>query len=1151
MAIRDTVAVLAGELGLAFQPLAAALRTPATFRDFLEELGWNFATPPAALDALRQPVVDLVTLVSGPPLEDSQLDDLLIDVLAAFAAVSDLGSASGLSEEFKRDFPRQLADYLLARYFIVQQPRWGFLLMALGVIRFEDAPATAERAAIERPVFAFEDLDDLLSDPLAFLKGSYHWGQSDFAGDRLAQSLVGLLEAWGFPVPERRRDLATLGALSAGSLAPDQVEDSSPELILIESDMDPDAFGAGVGLFLLPETATAKPGFALLPFATADFAEEVQITDNLTLGFKGTVDLSSNVGIFVRPDTDIQFLSGLTSGGPAPVTGDFSVVLGLGQPNAPIIILGSPDGSRLEIGGVSAVAGARFRNGLEVFTELALEAGKVVVKPAADDSDGFIASLLPGDGLNIDFNLMVGFSTTKGIYFGGSGRFEIELPVHRKIGPVEILSAALAIRPKSGGIPVDLAATIKGDFSILKATVQNIGLTANFTFPDDRKGNLGPVNLALGFKAPDGVGVVVDTGAVQGGGFLSIDTGAGRYSGAIELSVFGISVKAFGVIDTKFADGSKGFSFVIVIIAEFTPIQLSFGFTLLGIGGLLGINRSVNEKGLADAVRTGSLAHVLFPVDPVNDAPAIIHDLSTVFPATKDHFLIGPMAKLGWGTPTLIAADLGIIIEFPGPRIAVLGILRMLLPDPDDAVVQLQMAVAGLLDFPAQKFALDASLFDSTIAGYPVSGDMAFRLQLGPKAKFLLSVGGFNPGFEAPPPFPTLRRASVDFMVNGNPSLVASGYLAITSNTAQIGASIQLKASGSGIDLNGWLGFDVLFVFSPFSFNAGISAGVRISFHGHGIGITLRGSLTGPNPWHLKGRVCVSILWWDACLPIDVTFGNDQPATLPEIDPWVGDPAIPLIGLRDAMLDARNWSGTTAAGEQVVVSLAATATAQRTPIDPLGSATLRQKVAPLNRKLEKFGEYRPIVNDRFSLGRGVGTVSVDGVVVEDVEVVEDDFVPGHFMALSNEQKLSLPSYEPMDAGVAIASDRVVLGSQDSQSIAYVTKFIDDAGQAHQDAPHALTDAQLAGQLKRSPAALGGVRRTGSERYMLAGRPKKIQLDPRGFVVADACTLARNDAITGTEVSQTQALLALRAHLQANPFDQGRFTVVPVHALLAA
>src|SRR5262249_29633283 len=162
--------------------------------------------------------------------------------------------------------------------------------------------------------------------------------------------------------------------------------------------------------------------------------------------------------------------------------------------------------------------------------------------------------------------------------------------------------------------------------------------------------NVGPMDFGFAFLPPHGVGITIDAGPVHGGGFLSFEDH--RYSGVIELSVFAVTVKAFGLIETQLPDGTPGFSFVIVIVAEFTAIQLGFGFTLLGVGGLLGVNRTVDTQGLSDAVRTGSLEHVLFPHDPVHDAPAIIHDLATIFPAAKGHFILGPMAKLGWGTPT-------------------------------------------------------------------------------------------------------------------------------------------------------------------------------------------------------------------------------------------------------------------------------------------------------------------------------------------------------------------------------------------------------------------------------------------------------------------------------------------------------------------
>jgi hypothetical protein len=271
---------------------------------------------------------------------------------------------------------------------------------------------------------------------------------------------------------------------------------------------------------------------------------------------------------------------------------------------------------------------------------------------------------------------------------------------------------------------------------------------------------------------------------------------------------------------------------------------------------------------------------------------------------------------------------------------------------------------------------------------------------------------------------------------------------------------------------------------------------------------------------------------------------------LPQIDPWDGSPPAQVEGLKEAISDSRNWSGTSRPAEVTVVSLAASV---RTPIDPLGSATLRQKVAPFNRKLEKFGEFKPLGHDRFDLGPSGGTVGVvvpgqtDPVPVTELAVVQDDFAPGHFMNLSNAQKLSMPSYVPMDAGVSVAADRIALGSSDAKTIEYVTKFIDDEGTVHNDAKHQLTDAQLAGLLKRSPAALGGVRRTGSERFMLANRPKKIRLGPALFLVADACTMVRNPSITAAPIGQTEAELALREHLRTNPEDAERFAIIPKYA----
>src|SRR6185436_18139749 len=105
----------------------------------------------------------------------------------------------------------------------------------------------------------------------------------------------------------------------------------------------------------------------------------------------------------------------------------------------------------------------------------------------------------------------------------------------------------------------------------------------------------------------------------------------------------------------------------------------------------------------------------MFPTDVVANAPRIISDLKAVFPPEEGTFLVGPMAKFGWGTPTLISLSLGIILEIPPGNIAILGVLKVALPDEDTALIQIQVSFVGILDFEKKLLSFDASLFDSRV----------------------------------------------------------------------------------------------------------------------------------------------------------------------------------------------------------------------------------------------------------------------------------------------------------------------------------------------------------------------------------------------------------------------------------------------------
>ena len=75
---------------------------------------------------------------------------LIAGVRAAFTALSDVSTAGGLPAGFADEFPRQLVDYLLCEYLMYQQPRWGWLLLALGIIRAVPVAAAPPRLAYVR-----------------------------------------------------------------------------------------------------------------------------------------------------------------------------------------------------------------------------------------------------------------------------------------------------------------------------------------------------------------------------------------------------------------------------------------------------------------------------------------------------------------------------------------------------------------------------------------------------------------------------------------------------------------------------------------------------------------------------------------------------------------------------------------------------------------------------------------------------------------------------------------------------------------------------------------------------------------------------------------------------------------------------------------
>jgi hypothetical protein len=1142
MASLDTVSILAREVGLAFRPLADGLSDPDSARDFLERLGWQFATAPLEVTALSPLASSIVAIADKEDISDGEAEQLVQLVAQEVLAIANLASSTTLPDDFKAEFPRQLVDYLVVEHLFAHRPAWAFFLYAIGIIRYDEL-VLDNREPFTRRILALEDLTSLLSDPLGYLKSSYSWGNSDFDGARLAIATAGLLEAWGLSVRESAIGSdVVVGLLNSGAVSPDDDQSTAVNLVLLEDLSDP-TVEAGIGLFPLPETAVDRPGFALLPFASLAFEQAISISEGVSLSFGGQVDLTSPVGVFVRPLRDVQFLSGLDTGAPSPIAGEFSVDLTLAQPRDPIVVLGTPGASRVEFAGVSTRAAVRLAGQKrEVAVELKLVGAKIVIDSSKGDS--FINSLISAGGsTTMPLELGVGFSTTQGIYLVGSAEFAITIPAHVALGPIEVQTVTISTRPTGDSLPVKVTAALTAKLSAVTATIDGLGFAANIALRSDGKGNLGPVDVGLAFVPPTGIGIFIESSSVSGGGFLFFDEPNGRYGGAVELRAYSIDIKAFGLIETKVPGVS--FSFVIVISAEFNPIQLGFGFTLNGVGGLIGINRTVNSDEVSKKLRDGTVDNILFPTNLIQNAPQIISDLAALFPAADSRYVFGPLAKLGWAG--LVNGTIGVILELPSKAVTIIGNINAILPKPDNALVVLDMDIAGKLDFPKKHFELDATLSpNSKLGAYTITGDMATRIDWGDRPNFAISMGGFHSQFKPPPGFPRLRRMAIDLGIKGNPSVTLQGFMALTSNTAQVGAQLDIYAS-FGATLTGNVGFEAMFVFSPFSFDARLWGNVHVEFLGVGFGMTLNGRITGPSPWTIDGEVCVS-LWFDsACVGIHKKLdGAPAPEPLPLLDPWFGFPANVALsaqevpGLRPAIEDPRNWAGRLPAGALIGVSYVER-NGREELVDPVGIATLRQKSVPLAYDITQYAGRAPSRK---------GPLNISSALVGDVgasfDYVTDWFAPGQYRKMSNEEALAAQPFEQLKAGVELQGKVAKVGSARARAVEYRTHVLDAQGNEVQAFNHMLPTRHLDGIQKSSSVARLSARLSGRTRFIDITQKRRMTDEIESFSLTSKLDLTLVGGIA--KVTRSEAVAALEALAGPNAFKRQQYQIVGFHVV---
>lgn len=751
---------------------------------------------------------------------------------------------------------------------------------------------------------------------------------------------------------------------------------------------------------------------------------------------------------------------------------------------------------------------------------------------------GPLRSAMPTAGLRLGGTIGLGVSSEKGFYMEGGAKLRATLVVNRTFLGVTLHTIDVALEAKTkepAAITLELAGSLSVDlFGVVKASVDRIGMATGVTF-SDTGGDAAGTSFDLRFVPPRGVGVVVDAGPVRGGGFLLFDPARGEYGGAIELAIepfledcsIGLAVKAVALL-TERPDG--GLSFIVIVSVEFSPaIELFLRFTLNGAGVILGINHGMDLAALGAGIRDGAIDRLLFPRDPVANAPAILNTLRAVFPPAEGRTVLGLMLQLGWGDPVrIVTVTAAVIVSTPDPVvIALLGRVQVAVPHPDAAVVLLRCDFVGSIDFSTGVISLDATLNNSRVGWFPVTGDMAFRS--GPEM-FLLSVGGFHPAFPLPQAAPSLRRVGMDVSANPLVRIRLEGYLALTSNTFQLGARVQMDIEVGPFSVHGHLGFDALVEWEPrFRFLVTISVALELRFEGDVLaGLHADVLLEGPGPWHVKGRAGITLLFWEISVPFEHTWGEVDPAPAPAaIDAG--------LQVSQALSAPAAWRAELPDRGNTLVTLRPVERAGLTA-HPLGRLTVRQRVVPLGVAVTRVGQARvqggPVT---VALGTPVleGGVSAAGVSVSGL------FPRAQFFDLTDDQKLSSPSFEPFQDGLAFAAGDTQIGPEVTTTPTYETILVGV------EAPRPKITLDLS-HLAWA-ADVGAVARSGVHHDALNDGPRQaVLVRPERVRIVDRSNLQVASSVLAGATGFTAAQQRLDALAALDPAAARNLQVVAAH-----
>jgi hypothetical protein len=667
-----------------------------------------------------------------------------------------------------------------------------------------------------------------------------------------------------------------------------------------------------------------------------------------------------------------------------------------------------------------------------------------------------------------------------GFHFDGGVGLSAKWPDTVRLPGVVIHSLATSVGVSGSAFPVAATGTVVVSLGPVTLTIEGFGIAQPLRLTTDGSGNLGILDLQPpSFAMPTGIGVAIDASVVKGGGFVRI-TDAG-ISGALELAIslgsLELSVQAFGVVQQINGE----ISFVVVMSVQFAPpIEIFLGLTLNAVGGVFGLNRTVDSTALGALVKDGHTNDILIPHDLIARADQVLTAVATVFPAKLTQYLAAPVLELGWGRPTsLVTMTAAVVFTFPNPSaIVIIGEFRIAVPNPDHPLVDLQADFAGIIDQTTGDVSFDASLARSRIGTFDVTGDIALR---GGSESFVFTAGGFNPLFTPPPDLTSLRRLAISISPSPVLKISADAYFALTASSLQFGAAMYIEATLGPLGAKGHVSLDTLIHTEPqVHFTASISGEFQLTVGGDEIAsMNVDVLLEGPGRWHARAQASISLFFFSISGTLDLEWGTDSPVEL-------GPPVDVAQVVHDALSADATWTHVLPAEDAGTVQLRSGVEA----LHPLGVLRLTQTAAPLDVGLAKFGANAVTSIDPVT----VAVTAAGGVITTAQEL----FATTQFFELSDEDRLSKPAFLPFDAGATLQGETWQVSDAQTATVIYEESLGDDENGAAAASTFRPLDSIVLGWVQLGAA--GRVRGTLAKPVAAT-----IGVRPTSYSVANAAT----------------------------------------------